>query len=103
MQRFILLALAVLFAFVFLHSRAFAQPQSPSTAFEQQTYVYEPWIKGKFSEVVTVKNPGRWIFLAGIGPESEGDGKIIFPAISTGSASMRITGSRSSWRCTAPR
>ena len=35
---------------------------------EQKTYVYEPWIKGKFSEVVTVKNPGKWIFLAGIGP-----------------------------------
>jgi hypothetical protein len=79
MQRFILLALAVLFAFVFLHSRAFAQAQRPSTAFEQKTYVYEPWIKGKFSEVVTVKNPGKWIFLAGIGPESEGDGKLLFP------------------------
>ena len=73
MQRFILLALAVLFAFVFLHSRAFAQAQNPSTAFEQKTYVYEPWIKGKFSELVTVKNPGKWIFLAGIGPESGGE------------------------------
>jgi len=29
--------------------------------------------------VVTVKNPGKWIFLAGIGPESEGAGKILFP------------------------
>ena len=79
MQRSILLTLAVLFAFVFFSSQACAQAQSPSAAFEQKTYVYEPWIKGKFSEVVTVKNPGKWIFLAGIGPESEGDGKILFP------------------------
>ncbi len=79
MQRFILLTLVALLAFVFFHSQASAQAQSPSTAFEQKTYVYEPWIKGKFSEVVTVKNPGKWIFLAGIGPESEGDGKILYP------------------------
>jgi 2-iminobutanoate/2-iminopropanoate deaminase len=79
MQRSILWRIAALFAFVLLPSQAFAQAQSPSTAFEQKTYVYEPWIKGKFSEVVTVKNPGKWIFLAGIGPESEGDGKILFP------------------------
>src|SRR3981189_2568470 len=55
------------------------RPVQNSGARSQKTYVYEPWIKGKFSEVVTVKNPGKWIFLAGIGPESEGDGKILFP------------------------
>jgi 2-iminobutanoate/2-iminopropanoate deaminase len=90
MQRFILvLAIAIgavlfhsqTFAIgaVLFHSQTFAQAQNQSTAFEQKTYVYEPWIKGKFSEVVTVKNPGKWIFLAGISPESEGDGKILFP------------------------
>jgi enamine deaminase RidA (YjgF/YER057c/UK114 family) len=79
MQRTNLSVIVALLAFVFLPSQAFAQEQSPSTTFEQKTYVYEPWIKGKFSEVVTVKNPGKWIFLAGIGPESEGDGKILFP------------------------
>ena len=79
MQRTIPLLIVVLFAFVLLPSQAFAQELSPNAAFEQKTYVYEPWIKGKFSEVVTVKNPGKWIFLAGIGPESEGDGKILFP------------------------
>jgi enamine deaminase RidA (YjgF/YER057c/UK114 family) len=77
--RSILFAFTALFAFAFSHSQALAQARGPSTAFEQNTYVYEPWIKGKFSEVVTVKNPGKWIFLAGIGPESEGDGKILFP------------------------
>ena len=79
MQRSILFTLTALLAFAFLHSHALAEPQSPTTPFEQKTYVYEPWIKGKFSEVVTVKNPGKWIFLAGIGPESEGDGRIFFP------------------------
>jgi hypothetical protein len=33
--------------------------------------------KGKFSEVVSITNPGKFIFLAGIGPEQEGDGKIV--------------------------
>ncbi len=78
MQRFITV-LAIAVGSVLFHSQTFAQAQNQSTAFEQKTYVYEPWIKGKFSEVVTVKNPGKWIFLAGIGPESEGDGKILFP------------------------
>jgi enamine deaminase RidA (YjgF/YER057c/UK114 family) len=74
-----MLALAAFVIFGLNHSQSFAQAPNPSTAFEQKTYVYEPWIKGKFSEVVTVKNPGKWIFLAGIGPESEGDGKILHP------------------------
>ena len=79
MQRSIMCAFTALCVFVLLDLQASAQQQSPVGAFEQNTYVYEPWIKGKFSEVVTVKNPGKWIFLAGIGPESEGDGKILFP------------------------
>jgi len=77
MQRTIRLVMLLLSTF--MGSQAFAQERGPNTGFEQKTYVYEPWIKGKFSEVVTVKNPGKWIFLAGIGPESEGDGKIMFP------------------------
>ena len=79
MQRSILFTLTALLAFAFLHSHALAEPQSPTTPFEQKTYVYEPWIKGKFSEVVTVKNPGKWIFLAGIGPEFGGRRKDSFP------------------------
>ena len=74
-----ILALAAFSFLVIVHSPAFAQAPNPGTAFEQKTFVYEPWIKGKFSEVVTVKNPGKWIFLAGIGPESEDDGKILYP------------------------
>jgi 2-iminobutanoate/2-iminopropanoate deaminase len=44
---------------------------------EKKNFNYNEWTKGKFSEVVTVTNPGKFIFLAGIGPEREGDGKIV--------------------------
>ena len=43
----------------------------------KKNFSYNEWTKGKFSEVVTVTNPGKFIFLAGIGPEREGDGKIV--------------------------
>jgi 2-iminobutanoate/2-iminopropanoate deaminase len=45
--------------------------------FKKENFSYNEWTKGKFSEVVTVTNPGKFIFLAGIGPEREGDGKIV--------------------------
>ena len=48
-----------------------------SSGFEKRNFSYNEWTKGKFSEVVTVTNPGKFIFLAGIGPEREGDGKIV--------------------------
>ena len=44
---------------------------------EAKFQAHNEWTKGKFSEVVTVTNPGKFIFLAGIGPEREGDGKIV--------------------------
>jgi enamine deaminase RidA (YjgF/YER057c/UK114 family) len=47
------------------------------TGFKKENFSYDEWTKGKFSEVVTVTNPGKVIFLAGIGPEREGDGKIV--------------------------
>ena len=53
------------------------QETAYSQGFEKKTYNYNEWAKGKFSEVVTVRNPGTWIFLGGIGPENEGDGKIL--------------------------
>ena len=55
MKRSILLVLTAFVASMLFHSQTFAQAQNPDTAFEQKTYVYEPWIKGKFSEVVTVR------------------------------------------------
>ncbi len=53
---------------------ALAQDQG---GFKKENFSYNEWTKGKFSEVVTVTNPGKFIFLAGIGPEREGDGKIV--------------------------
>jgi 2-iminobutanoate/2-iminopropanoate deaminase len=58
----------------FAQSATFAQEQ---TQFKKENFSYNEWTKGKISEVVTVTNPGKIIFLAGIGPEREGDGKIV--------------------------
>jgi 2-iminobutanoate/2-iminopropanoate deaminase len=64
-------------AFAFsLGSNALSIAQNSSN-FEKKNFNYNEWTKGKFSEVVTVTNPGKFIFLAGIGPEREGDGKIV--------------------------
>ncbi len=46
--------------------------------FKKENFSYNEWTKGKFSEVVTVTDPGKIIFLSGIGSEREGDGKILF-------------------------
>ena len=56
-----------------LHLPSSAQDQG----FKKENHSYNEWTKGKFSEVVSVTNPGKFIFLAGIGPEQEGDGKIV--------------------------
>ena len=68
------IAFAAAFALVLvaLQSPAFAQG-----AFEKKTYNYSEWTKGRFAEAVTVVNPGKFIFLGGIGPEQEGDGAIL--------------------------
>ena len=58
----------------FAQSVTLAQEQPQ---FKKENFSYNEWTKGKFSEVVTVTNPGKFIFLAGIGPEREGDGKIV--------------------------
>jgi 2-iminobutanoate/2-iminopropanoate deaminase len=65
-----------LFACVSCFAQAPASAQKQST-FKKENFSYNEWTKGKFSEVVTVTNPGKFIFLAGIGAEREGDGKIL--------------------------
>jgi enamine deaminase RidA (YjgF/YER057c/UK114 family) len=65
--------IAVAAALAFFAAIAVAQ----DGRFEKRNYNYNEWTKGKFSEVVTVSNPGKTIFLAGIGPEREGDGAIV--------------------------
>jgi 2-iminobutanoate/2-iminopropanoate deaminase len=48
-----------------------------SAEFKKENFNYSEWTKGKFSEVVTVTNPGKMIFVAGIGAEDEDGGKIV--------------------------
>ena len=50
-----------------------AMPQSPTgdTAYEKKSYNYAEWAKGRFSEVVTVRNAGKIIYLGGVGAEDE--------------------------------
>jgi enamine deaminase RidA (YjgF/YER057c/UK114 family) len=59
--------------FALVSSGALAQ----SSAFEKKHYHYNEWTKGRFAEAVTVVNPGKWIFLAGVGSEAEKDGSIL--------------------------
>jgi 2-iminobutanoate/2-iminopropanoate deaminase len=61
-----------------LHFTSLAQ--TVGAAFERQTYNYGNWTKGRFAEVVTVKGPGKMIFLAGAGSEEEMDGAILHKA-----------------------
>ena len=88
------LAIAALFSIAALQTFAPAQGDA-NLAFEKKAYNYSEWTKGKFSEVVTVNNPARHIFLGGIGDESEEDGKICIPATFTPSASTPFTRSKS--------
>jgi len=44
---------------------------------EKQHHHHNDWTKGRFSEVVTVSGPGKWLFLAGVGAEAEKDGSIL--------------------------
>lgn len=45
--------------------------------FQKEHHHYNEWTKGRFAEAVTVVNPGKWIFLAGVGSEAEKDGSIL--------------------------
>jgi enamine deaminase RidA (YjgF/YER057c/UK114 family) len=44
---------------------------SGDAAFEKKSFNYAEWAKGRFSEVVTVRNPGKIIYVAGVGAEDE--------------------------------
>jgi enamine deaminase RidA (YjgF/YER057c/UK114 family) len=49
--------------------------QANSGGYEKKSYNYAKWAKGRFSEVVTVKNPGKIIYLGGVGAEDENSAK----------------------------
>ena len=72
MNRLTVFALSLLMTTALSCSFALAQ------GFEKKIFNYSEWTKGRFAEAVTVVNPGKWIFLGGIGPEQEGDGAILY-------------------------
>ena len=57
------------------HTHSLDEPNYPeclsSAGFEKKNYNYSEWTKGSFSEVVTVTDRGKMIFLAGVGAEDE--------------------------------
>src|SRR3981081_2926369 len=55
------LALAV------LTMTAMSQSQTGDTAYEKKSYNYAEWAKGRFAEVVTVRNAGKITYLGGVG------------------------------------
>jgi enamine deaminase RidA (YjgF/YER057c/UK114 family) len=73
MKRLALLATATV---VLVSSAVGAQTD---TAYSKQAFQYSPWAAKLFADVVTVKNPGRMIFLSGMGSEDADTGKILFP------------------------
>jgi enamine deaminase RidA (YjgF/YER057c/UK114 family) len=49
--------------------------QAGNGGYEKKSYNYAEWAKGRFSEVVTVKNPVKIIYLGGVGAEDENSDK----------------------------
>src|ERR1700680_2353854 len=54
-----------------LFNTAMSQSRTGDTAYEKKSYNYAEWAKGRFSEVVTVRNAGKIIYLGGVGAEDE--------------------------------
>lgn len=74
MKTLTMVAMAVT-ALLTVTTAASAQAQGGDTAFEKKSYNYAEWAKGRFSEVVTVRNPGKIIYVAGVGAEEENTDK----------------------------
>jgi len=49
--------------------------RAQDSGYEKKSYNYAEWAKGRFSEVVTVRNPGKIIYLGGVGAEDENSDK----------------------------
>src|ERR1700726_1251284 len=67
----ITLAVTVTLTLAVLTMTVMSQSQTGDTAYEKKSYNYAEWAKGRFSEVVTVRNAGKIIYLGGIGAEDE--------------------------------
>ena len=70
-MKVIAVAVTAMLAFFSMTNMALAQSQSGTTAYEKKSYNYAEWAKGRFTEVVTVRNPGKIIYVAGVGAEDE--------------------------------
>jgi enamine deaminase RidA (YjgF/YER057c/UK114 family) len=42
-----------------------------ASRYEKDSFNYSEWTKGRFAEVVSVRNPGRLLFFGGVGAEDE--------------------------------
>jgi 2-iminobutanoate/2-iminopropanoate deaminase len=71
MMKTITLAVTAMLSLAVLTMTAMSQSQTGDTAYEKKSYNYAEWAKGRFSEVVTVRNAGKIIYLGGVGAEDE--------------------------------
>src|SRR5712691_13508353 len=71
MMKTIPLAATAMLCIAVLTMTAMSQSQTGDTAYEKRSYNYAEWAKGRFSEVVTVRNAGKIIYLGGVGAEDE--------------------------------
>jgi enamine deaminase RidA (YjgF/YER057c/UK114 family) len=69
-------------ALAMLASTACYAQSADSNAYKREGFNYSEWAKGKFSEVVSVQNAKRTLYLGGVGSEDEnstGSAKILYP------------------------
>ena len=71
MMKTITLGATAMLCIAVLTMTAMSQSQTGDTAYEKRSYNYAEWAKGRFSEVVTVRNAGKIIYLGGVGAEDE--------------------------------
>src|SRR5712692_7497755 len=71
MMKTITLAVTAMFSLAVLTMTAMSQSRTGDKTYEKKNYNYAEWAKGRFSEVVTVRNAGKIIYLGGVGAEDE--------------------------------
>jgi len=72
MMTTIALAMTAMLSLAVLTATGTSQSQTGDTnLYEKKSYNYAEWAKGRFSEVVTVRNAGKIIYLGGVGAEDE--------------------------------
>jgi 2-iminobutanoate/2-iminopropanoate deaminase len=71
MMKTITLAVTAMLSLAVLTMTAMSQSQTGDTGYEKKSYNYAEWAKGRFAEVVTVRNAGKIIYLGGVGAEDE--------------------------------